>query len=45
MLAGDHDRVSPAADGWRATDGFTASSIWKNSTAEIVVILEREVTH
>lgn len=24
------------------TDGFTASSVWKNSKTEIVVILERE---
>ncbi len=32
-----------AADGWRVTEGFTASSIWKSSKAEIVLILEREV--
>jgi Domain of unknown function (DUF4177) len=33
---------SYADEGWRMTDGFTASSVWKNSKTEIVVILERE---
>ncbi len=32
---------SCAQDGWRVTDGFTASSVWKNSKTEIVLILER----
>jgi hypothetical protein len=33
---------SYAQEGWRVTDGFTASSVWKNSKTEIVLILERE---
>jgi hypothetical protein len=33
---------SHAQDGWRVTNGFTASSFWKNSRTEIVLILERE---
>jgi Domain of unknown function (DUF4177) len=35
---------SYADEGWRVTDGFTVSSVWKNSKTEIVVILERERT-
>ena len=30
-----------AADGWRLADGFVASSVWKSSKAEIVLVLER----
>jgi hypothetical protein len=33
---------SYAAEGWRITDTFTASSVWKNAKTEIVVVLERE---
>lgn len=31
-----------ASEGWRVTEGFTASSVWKNSKTEIVVVLERK---
>jgi len=30
-----------AADGWRLVEGFMASSLWKSSKSEIVLILER----
>ena len=35
---------SYASEGWRVVDGFTAASVWKSSTTEIVVMLERERT-
>jgi hypothetical protein len=31
-----------AADGWRVINGFLATSVWKSSKSDIVVILERE---
>ena len=31
-----------AADGWRVVSGFLATSVWKSSKTDIVVILERE---
>lgn len=35
---------SYAAEGWRVAQGFVGSSVWKSAKAEVVVILEREVT-
>jgi hypothetical protein len=32
---------SYAADGWRLAEGFLATSLWKSSKAEVVLILER----
>ena len=31
-----------AADGWRLTESFLATSLWKSIKAEIFLILERE---
>jgi hypothetical protein len=31
-----------AADGWRVASGFLATSVWKSSKTDIVVILERD---
>jgi hypothetical protein len=31
-----------AAEGWRVVSGFTASSVWKTSKAEIMIVLERD---
>ncbi len=31
-----------AAGGWRVVSGFLATSVWKSSKTDIVVILERE---
>ena len=31
-----------AASGWRVASGFLATSVWKSSKSDIVVILERE---
>ena len=31
-----------AASGWRVVSGFLATSVWKSSKTDIVVILERE---
>jgi hypothetical protein len=31
-----------AADGWRAVSGFLATSVWKTSKTDIVVIMERD---
>lgn len=33
---------SYAAEGWRVTDTFAVSSVWKSSRTEIVAVLERE---
>lgn len=33
---------SYAQQGWRVTNGFTLTSVWKNSKTEIIVLLERE---
>jgi Domain of unknown function (DUF4177) len=31
-----------AVDGWRVASGFLATSVWKSSKTDIVVILERD---
>jgi hypothetical protein len=31
-----------AKDGWRVVSGFLATSVWKSSKTDIVVILERD---
>ena len=35
---------SYASDGWRLAEGFLATSLWKSSKAELVMILERPAT-
>jgi hypothetical protein len=35
---------SYAAEGWRVATSFVAASIWKSLKAEIMIILERDVT-
>lgn len=30
-----------AAEGWRLTEGFLATSVWKGIKAELVMVLER----
>ena len=34
---------SYAAEGWHVISGFTASSLWKSTKSEIMIILERSV--
>lgn len=31
-----------AADGWRLSEGFSAQSVWKSGSVEIVFVFERE---
>ena len=38
----EHTLNSYAAEGWRVVSGFTTSSPWTLSTAQIMVLLERE---
>ena len=38
----DHTLNSYAAEGWRVISSFTASSLWKSGSAQIMVLLERE---
>ena len=35
---------SYAREGWRVAQSFLAASMWKSSKAEIIVILERELS-
>jgi len=44
----DHESLettlnSYASEGWRVISGFTASSVWKSSKSEIMIVLERSV--
>jgi hypothetical protein len=32
---------SYASEGWRVVSGFTASSVWKSTKTEIMIVLER----
>jgi hypothetical protein len=34
---------SYASEGWRVVSGFTASSLWKSTKSEIMIVLERTV--
>ena len=35
---------SYAAEGWRIVNAFLATSVWKSSKSDIVMVLEREVS-
>lgn len=35
---------SYAAEGWRVVSSFTAASVWKSGSAQIMVILERDTS-
>ena len=32
-----------ASEGWRVISGFTATSLWKSTKSEIMIVLERSV--